>query len=39
MQIINSGSIIANQPATLNIYTAKTGFTNNGILIVNAGAR
>jgi hypothetical protein len=38
MQIINSGSIIANQPATLNIYAASTGFTNNGILTVNAGS-
>jgi hypothetical protein len=38
MQIINSGSIIANQPATLNIYAASTGFTNKGKLIVNAGS-
>jgi hypothetical protein len=38
MPIINDGSIIANQPATLYIYAASAGFTNNGKLIVNAGS-
>jgi hypothetical protein len=38
MQIINNGSIIANQPSTLTINPASTGFTNNGKLIVTAGS-
>jgi hypothetical protein len=38
MQIINSGSIIANQPSTLYIYATSAGFTNNGKLIVNTGS-
>jgi len=40
MQIINgsSGSIIANQPGTLDIYSTSAGFTNDGKLIVDAGS-
>ncbi len=38
MQIINDGSIVANQSGTLEISPDSTGFTNNGTLVADAGS-
>ena len=38
MPIINNGTILANQVSPLSIVPDATGFTNNGILLVNNGS-